>query len=29
MVGRFWKIDGFAHVTCGGLHVKRTGEVEK
>ena len=24
---RFWKIDGFAQVPCGGTHVKRTGEV--
>jgi Ser-tRNA(Ala) deacylase AlaX len=24
---RFWKIDGFAQVDCGGTHVKSTGEV--
>lgn len=24
---RFWKIDGFAQVPCGGTHVKSTGEV--
>jgi Ser-tRNA(Ala) deacylase AlaX len=24
---RFWKIDGFAEVPCGGTHVKSTGEV--
>lgn len=24
---RFWKIDGFAKVPCGGTHVKSTGEV--
>lgn len=24
---RFWKIDGFAEVPCGGTHVKTTGEV--
>lgn len=24
---RFWKIDGFAKVSCGGTHVKSTGEV--
>lgn len=24
---RFWKIDGFASVPCGGTHVKSTGEV--
>lgn len=24
---RFWKIDGFAEVPCGGAHVKSTGEV--
>lgn len=24
---RFWKIDGFAQVPCGGTHVKTTGEV--
>lgn len=24
---RFWKIDGFAQVSCGGTHVKSTGEV--
>lgn len=24
---RFWKIEGFAEVPCGGTHVKSTGEV--
>ena len=24
---RFWKIEGFAQVPCGGTHVKSTGEV--
>lgn len=24
---RFWEIEGFAKVSCGGTHVKRTGEV--
>lgn len=24
---RFWKIDGFAEIPCGGTHVKSTGEV--
>ena len=24
---RFWKIDGFAQVPCGGTHVDSTGEV--
>jgi len=24
---RYWKIDGFAEVPCGGTHLKRTGEV--
>ncbi len=24
---RFWKIDGFAEVPCGGTHVKSTGEI--
>ena len=24
---RYWKIDGFAKVLCGGTHIKRTGEV--
>jgi Ser-tRNA(Ala) deacylase AlaX len=24
---RFWKIDGFAEVPCGGTHVKSTAEV--
>ena len=24
---RFWKIDGFAEVSCGGTHVKSTAEV--
>lgn len=24
---RYWKIDGFAHVPCGGTHVNRTSEV--
>jgi len=24
---RYWKIDGFAQVPCGGTHLKRTGEV--
>lgn len=24
---RYWKIDGFAQVACGGTHIKRTGEV--
>lgn len=24
---RFWKIEGFAKVPCGGTHVKRTGEI--
>ena len=24
---RYWKIDGFARVPCGGTHLKRTGEV--
>jgi len=26
---RFWKIDGFAQVPCGGTHVRSTGEVGK
>jgi alanyl-tRNA synthetase len=24
---RYWKIDGFSQVPCGGTHVKRTGEI--
>jgi len=24
---RYWEIDGFARVSCGGTHVKRTGEI--
>ncbi len=24
---RFWEIDGFSRVSCGGTHVKRTGEI--
>lgn len=24
---RYWKIDGFAQVPCGGTHIKRTGEM--
>lgn len=24
---RYWKIEGFARVPCGGIHVKRTGEI--
>ena len=24
---RYWEIDGFARVSCGGTHLKRTGEV--
>jgi len=24
---RYWKVDGFAQVSCGGTHLKRTGEV--
>ena len=24
---RYWRIDGFAHVPCGGTHLRRTGEV--
>ncbi|MGC9325021.1 MAG: alanyl-tRNA editing protein [Desulfomonilia bacterium] len=24
---RFWEIDGFAKVSCGGTHLKRTGEI--
>lgn len=24
---RFWEIDGFAKVPCGGTHIKRTGEI--
>jgi alanyl-tRNA synthetase len=24
---RYWKIDGFAQVSCGGTHIKRTGEI--
>ncbi|WP_206732658.1 hypothetical protein [Halarcobacter ebronensis] len=26
---RFWKIDGFAEVPCGGTHLKRTSEIGK
>lgn len=26
---RYWEIDGFSRVPCGGTHVKRTGEVGK
>jgi Ser-tRNA(Ala) deacylase AlaX len=26
---RFWEIDGFARVPCGGTHLKKTGEVGK
>lgn len=26
---RFWKIDGFAKVSCGGTHLRRTGEIGK
>jgi Ser-tRNA(Ala) deacylase AlaX len=26
---RFWKIEGFAQVPCGGTHLKRTGEIGK
>ena len=24
---RFWEIDGFARVPCGGTHLRRTGEI--
>ena len=24
---RYWEIEGFARVPCGGTHLKRTGEV--
>lgn len=24
---RYWEIEGFAHVPCGGTHLKRTGEI--
>ena len=26
---RFWRLDGFAQVPCGGTHIKRTGEIGK
>lgn len=26
---RFWRIEGFAQVPCGGTHIKRTGEIGK
>jgi Ser-tRNA(Ala) deacylase AlaX len=26
---RFWRIEGFAQVSCGGTHLKRTGEIGK
>ena len=26
---RFWEIEGFARVSCGGTHIRRTGEVGK
>lgn len=26
---RFWEIDGFAKVSCGGTHLRRTGEIGK
>ena len=25
--GRYWEIEGFARVPCGGTHLKRTGEI--
>ena len=24
---RYWKIEGFGKVACGGIHIKRTGEI--
>ena len=24
---RYWEIDGFGHVACGGTHLRKTGEV--
>ena len=26
---RYWEIDGFSRVLCGGTHVKRTGEISQ
>ena len=26
---RYWKVEGFAQVPCGGTHLKRTGEIGK